>query len=418
MFGFLKKKLSESVEKLSDKVLSKEEEKPKEEVKKAEVPKERPGPAKKAKRKVPKPRPRIPEPERPGPVPEPEPGPPPEPSPPEPEPEERRVEKVIEKPAKEKHERKGFLSRLRGKAEPEVREVAKEDTGIRERLAGKVLERKVSGKDIDSLFEEMELGLLEANVSLETVDFLKERMKGYLVGRQLKRGKIEQEIRDTLEIILVEMFGQGKVDLERLAKEKKPVSVVFLGFNGSGKTTSISKLGKYLTDRGFKVVLAAGDTWRSAAIEQLEVHGNKLGLKVIKHKYGSDSAAVIYDAIEHAKSKGIDFVLADTAGRSHSNQNLMDELKKVIKVNKPDLKILVMDSLTGNDLVDQARNFDEAVGIDAMIFTKVDVNEKGGGMLSACHVVKKPILYIGLGQDYGDIEIFDPRKFVKDLMGD
>jgi fused signal recognition particle receptor len=146
------------------------------------------------------------------------------------------------------------------------------------------------------------------------------------------------------------------------------------------------------------------------------VHGDKLGIKVIKHEYGADSAAVIYDAIEHAKAKDVDFVLADTAGRSHSNKNLMDELKKVVRVNKPELKILVMDSLAGNDLVEQARNFDAAVGVDAMIFTKTDVNEKGGGMLSACLAVKKPILYIGTGQEYDDIELFDAKKFVKDLM--
>ena len=387
MFGFLKKKLSESVEKLSDKIRKKEvEEITREKTERAKKPVEKLKPEKKAK--------------KPG------------------KPKPLKVEKGI-RPEKKweaeplKEERKGFLSKLRKK--PEIPRERKPT--IREKIAGKVLERKVSEKDIDSLFEEMELGLIEANVALETIDFLKTRMKEYLVGKQLKRGEIEKEIKLTLEKILIEIFDQGRIELEKLAKSKKPVCIVFLGFNGSGKTTSIAKLGKYLTNKGFSVVLAAGDTFRAASIEQLEVHGNKLGLKVIKHKYGSDSAAVIYDAIEHAKAKGIDFVLADTAGRSHANRDLMDELKKVVRVNKPDLKILVMDSLTGNDLIDQSKNFDSAVGIDGMIFTKVDVNEKGGGMLSACFAVKKPILYIGKGQEYGDIEIFDAKKFVRDLMG-
>ncbi len=298
-----------------------------------------------------------------------------------------------------------------------VEKEEKKKPGLKGKIVKKILERKVSEKDIDSLFNEMEVGLLEANISLETLDFLKKRVKDYLAGKQLRKGQIEKKVRDTLEKVLVEIFDQGSIDIEGVVKAKKPVCIVFLGFNGTGKTTSIAKLGKYLKDKGYSVVLAAGDTFRAASIEQLEFHGNKLGLKVIKHGYGSDSAAVIYDAIEHAKAKGIDFVLADTAGRSHANRNLMDELKKVVRVNKPDFKILVMDSLSGNDLVEQARTFDESVGIDGMIFTKVDVNEKGGGMLSACFAVKKPILFIGVGQSYDDIEIFDPKKFVRDLVG-
>lgn len=412
MFGFLKKKLSESVEKLSEKIRKKEAEAPAEKIEKVEKPAEKVEPKKEVKK--PEKKPEAPKPVKVRKGVKPEKKVEVEEKPEELPKEEEKVEIPKGEPKVEevKEEKKGFLARLRRKPKKE-----EEKPTLKERVVGRVIERKVSGKDIDSLFDEMEFGLIEANVSLETMDFLKARMKEYLVGKQLKRGGIEREVKNTLEKILVEIFDQGEVGLENIVKTKKPVSIVFLGFNGSGKTTSIAKLGKYLTSKKFKVVLAAGDTFRAASIEQLDVHGNRLGLKVIKHKYGSDSAAVVYDAVEHAKAKGIDFVLADTAGRSHANRNLMDELKKVVRVNKPDLKILVMDSLTGNDLVEQGRKFDEAVGIDAMIFTKVDVNEKGGGMLSACQAVKKPILYIGLGQEYGDIEIFDAKKFVKDLMG-
>ena len=417
MLGFLKKKLSESVEKLSDRIKGKEEEqktiekpseKPVEKAEAKEVPKKPEARPKKPEKKI-KPRPAE-------------------------KAEEKKIEEGLEEKPAGKAEKGGiepvpakkdFFSIFRKKPEikptekePEKIEEVKEEkkVGITDRLAGKVLERKISESDIDSLFDEMEMGFMEANVTLDTIDFLKTKMKEYLTGKQLKRGEIEKEIRTTLEKILLEIFDQGKIELEKIVRSKKPVCIVFLGFNGSGKTTSIAKLGKYLTNKKFRVVLAAGDTWRSAAIEQLEVHADRLGLNVIKHKYGADSAAVIYDAVEHAKAKGMDFVLADTAGRSHSNRNLMDELKKVVRVNKPDLKVLVMDSLAGNDLPEQARNFDAAVGVDCMIFTKVDVNEKGGGMLSACHAVKKPILYIGTGQEYGDIELFDAKKFVKDLM--
>lgn len=420
MFGFLKKKLSESVEKLSEKIRGKEESQPQlleeraekpaekaegrpevQEIKKESVEK----PAKAAEVKIPEKTKAIKK--------EPSEKRGKKPAVKEKEP-ERKIPEVLTEPEARKTEMARKPAEKLLEKPPE--RIPEKNPGLMDRLTGRVLERKISANDIDSLFDEMEVGLMEANMTIETIDFLKAEMKKYLVDRQLKRGDVEKEIRATLEKILLEIFDQGRIELEKLTKSKKPVCIIFLGFNGSGKTTSIAKLGQYLRGRKFQVVLAAGDTWRSAAIEQLEVHGSKLGIKVIKHEYGADSAAVIYDAIEHAKAKGIDFVLADTAGRSHANRNLMDELKKVVRVNKPDVKILVMDSLAGNDLVEQARSFDEAVGVDAMIFTKTDVNEKGGGMLSACLAVKKPILYIGTGQDYGDIELFDAKKFVKDLM--
>jgi fused signal recognition particle receptor len=210
------------------------------------------------------------------------------------------------------------------------------------------------------------------------------------------------------------------IDLTMLAKQKSeqksgPVVIVFLGFNGSGKTTSLAKVGDWLKEKGFSVVFAAADTFRAAAEEQLEEHAAKIGVKVIKHRYGADPAAVIFDAIEHAKANGIDFVLADTAGRAHTNKNLMDQMQKIIKVNKPDLKILVIDSLTGNDAVLQARMFNE-VGVDGLIFTKVDVNEKGGAILSVTHELKKPILFLALGQTYKDFKRFDANEFVNLLL--
>jgi len=298
--------------------------------------------------------------------------------------------------------------------------IEKEPTKLKrsftERFFKKITVKTLENKDIDDFFEDFENDLLQANVALDVVDFLKKSLKKKLVGKDLKRGKVEDEISKAFEESLIETVKQGEIDLERKLKEKKPQVLIFLGFNGAGKTTSVAKLANYLKSKGHSVVLAAGDTWRAAAQEQLEHHGNKIGVNVIKHQYGADSAAVIFDAVKHAQAKGIDFVIGDTAGRTQANVNLMDELKKVCRVNKPDLKILVVDSLTGNDAVEQAIKFNEAVGVDAVVLTKVDVDEKGGAILSVCYAIKKPILFLGMGQKYEDFEPFDAEKFVKNLM--
>ncbi len=215
---------------------------------------------------------------------------------------------------------------------------------------------------------------------------------------------------------VTDILNVEEIDLLTEVKTKKPYVITFVGFNGSGKTTSIARIGYLLKEKGFSVVFAAADTWRAASIEQLEEHGKNLGINVIKQKYGSDPAAVIFDAVKHAKSKDIDIVLADTAGRSHANVNLIEELKKIVRVNTPDMKILVMDALTGNDVVDQTSTFNNAVGVDALILTKTDVYEKGGAILSSVHNIKKPILYLGVGQEYKDLKKFDSNEIVRNLM--
>jgi fused signal recognition particle receptor len=214
----------------------------------------------------------------------------------------------------------------------------------------------------------------------------------------------------------LDILSVPQLELEKLAKENKPAIILFLGFNGSGKTTSLAKVGKWLLNQNYSCVFAAADTFRAASLEQLEEHAKRIGVDVIKHDYGADPAAVAYDAIAHAKSKGIHFVLIDSAGRAHTNENLMEEMKKIIRVNKPDLKVLVIDSMTGNDAVLQARMFNE-VGVDAVIFTKVDVNEKGGAILSVTHELKKPILFLCNGQNYENVIKFNAKEFVDNLVG-
>jgi len=198
-------------------------------------------------------------------------------------------------------------------------------------------------------------------------------------------------------------------------KKEKPYIIAFFGINGSGKTTTIAKLASMLKEMKISCVLAASDTFRAASIEQLQHNADKIGVKLIKHGYGSDPAAVAFDAIKHAKAKNIDVVLIDTAGRMHSNQNLIDELKKITRVTKPDLKIFVGESIAGNDCVEQAKTFNDAVGIDGIILAKADIDEKGGAAVSVSYVTKKPILYLGTGQKYGDLEPFNKEKIMNSI---
>jgi len=284
----------------------------------------------------------------------------------------------------------------------------------------KITTRRISEKDIDEFFDENEIELLQMDIAVEVVDFLRKEMKEKLVNKSVKRGKIREEIEKALKGSLMEIVKVNGTDIEEIIDknkaEGKPACFVFLGFNGSGKTTTIARIAKYLIDRGYKPVMAAADTFRAAAIEQIEIHAKNLGIKLIKHQYGADPAAVVFDAVKYAQSKKHDAVLVDTAGRTHIDKNLMDELEKIIRVNQPDLRILVIDSLTGNDAVEQARKFNEGVGVDAVIMTKVDVNEKGGSIFSVCYAINKPVIFLGTGQGYGDIEKFNPERFVENLF--
>ncbi len=328
-----------------------------------------------------------------------------------------------------KGEAKIKLPETEKKEEPEIeekyeREEKKSAPGKGEGLVGRLIktvtEKRLTEDDIDSFFSEHELELLQDNVAVEVLDHMKASLKRQLAGKDISRMKTAGAIYDAFYNSIFEAVNNGSLDLEEMIRKAKregrPAVILFLGFNGSGKTTSTAKVAGYLESKGHKVVLAAADTFRAAAIDQLEKHALNLKTKIIKTQYGHDPAAVVFDAVQFAKAKGYDAVLADTAGRTHINKNLIDELVKIIRVNKPDLKILVVDSLTGNDAVEQAKTFDKAVGIDGCILTKVDVNEKGGAILSVSYAVKKPILFLGTGQGYDDIELFEPEKFVKGLL--
>jgi len=389
MFGFLKKKLKDGIEKISKKVKKKEEEKIEEAVE--EIKKEE---------KIEESKEELVE-----------------------EVEEAIEEELVEEPSEKLIEEveKPELKEIE-KIKPKIKEKPikkakpKKKIGILQTIRRKVTEKKLEEDDVKDLLEELKKSLVESDVALGVAEKIADDLKANLVGNFIKRKEVEKIIKESFRKSILEILHVETFDLLKKVKTKKPFLIVFLGFNGAGKTTTIARVGYMMKQKGFSCVFAAADSWRAAAIEQLEEHGKKLGIEVIKHKYGADPAAVIFDAVKHAESKNMDVILADTAGRSHANVNLVDELKKIVRVNKPDLKILVLDALTGNDIYDQCKTFDDAVGIDAMILTKADVYEKGGAALSASHTVNKPILYFGVGQKYEDLEKFDANKIVEKLL--
>jgi len=300
---------------------------------------------------------------------------------------------------------------LKGKLEK-----PKEKKGFFKKIKETVSTKKISEGKFDELFENLEIVLLENNVAVEVIDKIKEDLKMDLVDVPIKRSEIGEKVNNTLKESVKELFEE-KLDLvEKIKESEKPFVIVFLGVNGSGKTTTIAKMVKLLERNNLSSVIAASDTFRAAAIHQLDEHGEKLGVKVIKHDYGSDPAAVAFDARKYAEARKIDVVLVDTAGRLHSNVNLMDEVKKIVRVVKPDFKMFVGESITGNDAVEQAKKFNEEVGVDGIILTKADVDKKGGAMISVSYVTRKPIVYMGVGQGYNDIEKFDEEKLLESLF--
>ena len=278
--------------------------------------------------------------------------------------------------------------------------------------------KKVKEEGLDELLWELEISLMEADVALPVVEEIKEGVKQNLIGKKYSRGHtleevVELSIKDAVHNVL--KLNEFDFD-EWFLQQKKPVSIMFIGINGTGKTTAIAKIANRLMKNGNTVVLAAGDTFRAGAIEQLTIHSENLGCKIVKHSQDADPAAVAYDAIEHAKAKKKDCILIDTAGRMQTNNNLIDEMKKIVRVAKPDLKIFVGDSLAGNDAVEQARAFDAAVGIDAIILTKIDADSKGGAALSIAHTIGKPIAFVCNGQGYDDIIKFHGDWMLKRLF--
>jgi fused signal recognition particle receptor len=286
----------------------------------------------------------------------------------------------------------------------------------------KIVVTELKAEKLRPILDDFRFNLIENDVAVPVAYFITDELEKRLEGVQVNRmGDKKELVKETLHEVLVDILTtKESIDLIKLIEEKKkakePFVFLFVGINGTGKTTSIAKVAKFLMKKGYSVVLAGGDTYRPGSIEQLEEHSKRLGVRMIKHDYGADPAAVAYDAISHAQSRGVNVVLIDTAGRIQTDRNLMSELAKIKRVVDPDLTVLVIDALIGNDAVLQAEEFHNSVSVDANILTKVDADVKGGASLSVAHVTGKPIIFIGVGQEYKDLEAFEPERFTNMIL--
>lgn len=283
--------------------------------------------------------------------------------------------------------------------------------------------KQLSEEDVEKALDQLFFKLVESDVAVPVAEVIIEKLKGELVGARVSRAaKVDEVARASLRKVLTNLLSAaGRVDfLKEAARVREGgdvFRVVLLGPNGHGKTLTAAKLARLLLKNGYTIVLACSDTFRAGAEEQLEVHAKRLGVRLIKHRYGADPAAVAFDAVAHARARGLHAVIVDTAGRLQTDRPLMDEVRKVVKVVEPHLKVFVGDALVGNDALDQAERFNEAVGIDGSILTKVDADAKGGAAVSIVYATRKPILFLGTGQGYDDLIPFDVNWFVDRLLG-
>ena len=323
---------------------------------------------------------------------------------------------------KEEESKKSRRSLFRRKKKEESDE--SDDEGKKEKSGGFlsfIKEKSISEDDVEDILFELELGLLEADVAMDVSSVVVESVKNDLVGQKIKRSSdIEDYTYKALKNAVAKIIDIEGKSMTELLEEKvaqgEPLVVMLVGINGTGKTTTIGKLSNYYIKKGYTPVIAASDTFRAGAIEQVQYHADNLGVKLIKHEKGSDPAAVAFDAVQHARAKGKELVLIDTAGRMQTNTNLMDEMKKIRRVSKPDLVVFVGDALTGNDATEQARKFNEAIDIDGVILTKADADSKGGAALSIGYIIKKPILFLGMGQSYDDIKEYDADWMLEQIF--
>jgi len=335
--------------------------------------------------------------------------------------EEIEIEKIEKKQDKKKNEKavtEKVPVKIKIEEEIKIIEEKPEEKNFIAKAISKLSKVVISEKEFEIYGEELEMLLLENNVAFEVAEKIIQELKSRIVGKEFLKKEVEFEIKDTIREIIEEILIEPFDVVEKIKTRddyEKPFVILFCGINGTGKTTSIAKISELLKQKKISNVLAAADTFRAAAIDQLKEHGKKLEIKVISNEYGSDPASVAFDAIKYAEKNKIECVLIDTAGRMHTAKNLIAQIEKISRVCKPDLKIYVGESTTGNDAIEQVKTFNSAIGIDGIILSKADIDEKGGTALSVGYVTKKPILFLGTGQEYHELEIFDKKKFVEKL---
>ena len=284
-------------------------------------------------------------------------------------------------------------------------------------ISEKIEQVFTSHKEInDELFDELEEVMILSDIGASTTETIIDRLKEKIKAEKLTSS---EEAKKALQDIIVEVMGKGT---QNIKPEKLPAVYLVVGVNGVGKTTSIGKMAYYLKNNGYSVMLAAGDTFRAAAIDQLEIWGDRCHVDVVKHTEGSDPAAVIYDAIQSAKAKNIDVLICDTAGRLHNKKNLMEELKKINKVIEKEYSgaykqtLLVMDATTGQNALSQAKEFIEASDVNGLILTKLDGTAKGGVVVAIANELNVPVKMIGIGEGIDDLQEFNPEAFVKAII--
>jgi fused signal recognition particle receptor len=307
------------------------------------------------------------------------------------------------------------------KAEPDEQDAENGTAGLGRKAKSFAKGRFViEEEDLEEPLWNLEMALLESDVEMTVAEEILDAIEENLVGETRKFTESTGSIvEDALRDALLDVISVGQFDFEeRIRAADKPIVIVFTGVNGVGKTTTIAKMSRFFEQRGLSSVMANGDTYRAGANEQIRGHADALGAKLISHEQGGDPAAVLYDAVEYAEANDVDVVLGDTAGRLHTDQDLMAQLEKIDRVVDPDMTLFVDEAVAGQDAVNRARQFNDAAAIDGTILSKADADSQGGAAISIAHVTGKPILFLGVGQGYDDLERFDPNAMVDRLLGE
>ena len=284
---------------------------------------------------------------------------------------------------------------------------------------GKIIK---GGAALDAMLEELELVMLEADMGRASIEEVITALRNELVGNRLRKGAdlskvVEASLKRALRTLLSTGYWDFDATVDSLLESGDlPVVIMMVGVNGTGKTTTTAKIAYRLKNKDRKVVLAASDTFRAGAIDQLETHAKRLNIRCVSSQRGGDAAAIARDAIEHAKARKMDVVIVDTAGRMQNKSNLMEELRKVHRVTKPHLVLFVGDALAGNDAVEQAKEFQRMLKFDGAVLCKLDTDAKGGAALSIAHATDKPIVLAGIGQEYDDLKQFDPDWLIEEVF--